>query len=145
MPDLPVYLTVERWCEYFWSRPVTLEEAGDCTVARWPYQWSRPGLESVVQGALTEEVMIAVLDNHQAMAEFPDSELGRDAWRLLFLKVGYSVDGRTADRPSEPLTLWRGSVPERRADWSWTADREIAASYAAGSFTGQSAAFRSQL
>ena len=30
------------------------------------------------------------------------------------------------------MELWRGSVPERRTDWSWTTRRTVAQEYAAG-------------
>lgn len=67
-------------------------------------------------------------------AEFPDAALGHDRWRQLFEAAGFSRDGVPADRPAEPLELWRGAVPERRTDWSWSTDRETAGRYAAGTF-----------
>ncbi|WP_413106176.1 hypothetical protein [Streptomyces sp. Inha503] len=40
--------------------------------------------------------------------------------------------GRPAERPAGPVELWRGSVPERRSDWSWTTRRTVAGGYATG-------------
>jgi hypothetical protein len=54
------------------------------------------------------------------------------SWRVLFKYAGYTVDGKPAERPPEPLELWRGSVPERCTDWSWTDNRDVAQWYANG-------------
>lgn len=67
-----------------------------------------------------------------SMAELPDRYLDRDDWRWLFSVAGFTVDGQPAPRPTEPIQLWRGSVPERKADWSWSTDRMIAEGYANG-------------
>ncbi|MER7952371.1 hypothetical protein ABTY59_33765 [Streptomyces sp. NPDC096079] len=66
--------------------------------------------------------------------EFPDAALGHDRWRELWRAAGFTRDGRPAARPAAPVELWRGSVPERRGDWSWTTDRKVAEEYAAGGF-----------
>ncbi|MFD8413973.1 hypothetical protein ACFV2Q_19815 [Streptomyces sp. NPDC059650] len=63
-------------------------------------------------------------------AEYPHQNLDESLWRMLFEAAGYTVDGKAAERPTEPLTLWRGSVPGRRRDWSWTSDRTIAEEFA---------------
>ncbi|SMF64527.1 hypothetical protein [Streptomyces sp. Amel2xC10] len=65
-------------------------------------------------------------------AEFPDRHLDRDTWRWLFKVAGFTIDGTSAERPAEPIVLWRGSVPERRTDWSWSTNRSIAEGYANG-------------
>ncbi|MFD8597642.1 hypothetical protein ACFV1L_21830 [Kitasatospora sp. NPDC059646] len=67
-----------------------------------------------------------------SMAEYPDSALDREDWRELFTAAGYTADGEPAERPAEPVELWRGSVPERRTDWSWTTRRDLAEGYANG-------------
>ncbi|MFD9596799.1 hypothetical protein ACFWA9_29180 [Kitasatospora sp. NPDC059973] len=67
-----------------------------------------------------------------SMAEYPDATLDRAAWRELFTAAGFTTDGRPAERPAGPVELWRGSVPERRADWSWTTRRAVAEGYATG-------------
>ncbi|MGK3110639.1 hypothetical protein [Streptomyces sp. WAC05858] len=67
-----------------------------------------------------------------SMAEYPDAALDRPAWRTLFAAAGFTTDGRSAERPAGPVELWRGSVPERRADWSWTTRRTVAEGYATG-------------
>ncbi|MEV0012874.1 hypothetical protein [Streptomyces sp. NPDC047973] len=67
-------------------------------------------------------------------AEYPDAELGHVRWRELFAVAGFTVDGVPAARPGGPVELWRGSVPERRTDWSWSTDWETAGRYASGYF-----------
>ncbi|MGW2259074.1 hypothetical protein ACWCXE_14755 [Streptomyces sp. NPDC001780] len=67
-----------------------------------------------------------------SMAEYPDAALDRPAWRRLFAAAGFTADGRFTERPAHPNELWRGSVPERRADWSWTTRRAVAEGYATG-------------
>lgn len=65
-------------------------------------------------------------------AEYPDRCLHRGTWRALFSLAGYTVNGTPAARPDVALTLYRGSVPERRADWSWTDRLDVATGYALG-------------
>lgn len=59
-------------------------------------------------------------------AEFPMSWIKRDGWRQLFERVGFLEDIRRAERPAEPMTLFRGSVKAKRFGWSWTDDVEQA-------------------
>src|SRR5690625_549751 len=90
-------------------------------------------------GVISAEVVATLVGSVWAMAEYPDSSLPLDEWRGLFGAAGYTVDGSRAARPTEPLTLWRGSVPERARGWSWSASREVAERYAAGHVTGRRA------
>lgn len=71
------------------------------------------------------------------MAEYPDANLDHDQWRDLFDTAEFTVDGHPAPRPDAPVDLWRGSVPDRRTDWSWTTDRAVAARYAIGGVGGR--------
>ncbi len=47
-------------------------------------------------------------------------------WRDLFDLAGYTVDSVPSKRPTTPLTLYRGAVPEHRDGWSWTDDIQLA-------------------
>ena len=67
-----------------------------------------------------------------AWVRWGDQCLDRHAWRELFDLAGYREDNEPADRPVEPLTLWRGATPEHRANWSWTENRDAALVYASG-------------
>jgi len=84
------------------------------------------------QQYIDQAVLAAHVGDVWSGAEYPDRMLERDEWRALFAAAGYTVNGRPAPRPDGPLELWRGSVPERARDWSWTATRRIAEGYAAG-------------
>ncbi|MCR6488365.1 hypothetical protein M8542_36600 [Amycolatopsis sp. OK19-0408] len=70
-------------------------------------------------------------------AEYPDRVLTRTRWRVLFAAAGYTEDGHQVPRPTGPQQLYRGSVADRRADWSWTDCRDVARAYAAGGFGGR--------
>lgn len=85
-----------------------------------------------VAGLLTAEAAAASVGSAWSGSEDSDRHLFHDEWRPLFELVGYAEDGRPAERPAQPLALWRGSVPERRTEWSWTDDREVAVGYAGG-------------
>jgi hypothetical protein len=65
-------------------------------------------------------------------AEYPQNYLRQIEWLELFSAAGFTVDGRPAERPADPVKLWRGCVPSRRRRMSWTADRELAQRYADG-------------
>jgi len=58
--------------------------------------------------------------------------LDRDEWRDLFELAGYREDDYPAERPTEPLALWRGATPEYRDGWSWTDARDTALHYTSG-------------
>jgi hypothetical protein len=78
------------------------------------------------------ETLAAHVGKVWSMAEYPDAALDRKAWRTLFAAAGFTADGHLAEPPAGPIELWRGSVPARRADWSWSASRAVAEGYATG-------------
>lgn len=82
---------------------------------------------------ITAATVTALIGGIWSGAEFPDRHLDREEWRWLFNVAGFTVDGVRAARPAEPVLLYRGTVPERRTDWSWTTDRAVAERFAAGS------------
>jgi hypothetical protein len=91
-------------------------------------------------------------------SEIPDYWLTHDQWRQMFHAAGYSrvrhgvensasffgtasifryEPGERAIPPGRPLRVYRGAIPERRDDWSWTADPAIAAQWASGDQYGR--------
>jgi hypothetical protein len=86
---------------------------------------------------ITLDVLRARVGTIWSMAEYPDANLDHDHWRDLFDAAGFTVDGHPAPRPDVPVNLWRGSVPDRRSDWSWTTNGAVAARYAAGGTGGR--------
>lgn len=89
------------------------------------------------EAKVTSNTVADLVGRVWAMAEFPDRQLDHDTWRWLFDVAGYTVDGQRQSRPSEPVLLYRGSVPERRTDWSWTTNVDVAAKYASGTMRGR--------
>jgi hypothetical protein len=66
-----------------------------------------------------------------SMAEFPEShELD---WWDLFVRARYTHNGQPAPpapRPREPVTVYRGCIPEHRFGMAWTSDVERARRFA---------------
>lgn len=65
----------------------------------------------------------------------PEDRIGPDAWRELFDIVGFTHHdndrfGHPAERPAEPVRLYRGAIPERADGWMWTDDLDEARFYA---------------
>lgn len=83
-------------------------------------------------GNLPPEILTAVIGDTWSDAEFPDSLIEHNLWRLMFDAAGYTVDGKPAERPRDALVLYRGSVEARASDWSWTDSKAIAEGYANG-------------
>lgn len=106
------------------------------TVLNWAGRIAGPYLlwDAYDGGVIEGDTVASHIGRVWSRAELPDAALGHDRWRMLFGAAGFTRDGAPAARPSEPVELWRGSVPERRTDWSWSTDRETAGHYAAGSF-----------
>ncbi|MFJ8349725.1 hypothetical protein ACIQ9J_25855 [Streptomyces sp. NPDC094153] len=88
--------------------------------------------EAYAEAKVTRETVTALVGGVWSSAEFPDRQLDHDTWRWLFDAAGFTVDGERAPRPDSSMTLYRGSVPERRTDWSWSRDRAVAERFAAG-------------
>jgi hypothetical protein len=63
-------------------------------------------------------------------ADHPESVINIKTWIELFLIVGYRVDGVPAERPAEPIVLYRGSTAQLRRRASWTADLGQAKTFA---------------
>lgn len=104
------------------------------TVLDWAGRIAGPYLlwEAHAGDLVDEAALAAHIGPVWSRTEFPDAALGHGRWRELWRSAGFTRDGRPAERPADPVELWRGSVPERRADWSWTTDRAVAEEYAAG-------------
>lgn len=55
-----------------------------------------------------------------------------EAWKALYRRIGYTVDGAAAPRPTRPVRMWRGAHRNYRINQSWTTDRGLAAAFAQG-------------
>lgn len=81
---------------------------------------------------VTADTVTALAGPVWSSTEYPDRQLDHDTWRWLFDTAGFTVDGKAAARPAEPLRLYRGAVPDRRTDWSWSRNLKVALKFAAG-------------
>jgi hypothetical protein len=92
-----------------------------------------------IEGKAGRDVLTATIGGVWTGAEYPDQALGRRAWLELFAEAGYTEEGRPAERPTDPLTLYRGATYERRRLMSWTDNRAVAERFAAGGLVGRQA------
>lgn len=86
------------------------------------------------EGGLLDTANAVVVGMAWSGAEFPEQCLPREEWRALFAISGYTEDSVSTTPTHDVIQLWRGAVPENRDGWSWTADPEVAAKYAAGEY-----------
>jgi hypothetical protein len=98
-----------------------------------------PGLllDAWTSHVILPTTVTAVISDVWSGAEYPQDSLTRVDWLDLFEVAGFTVDGRPAERPTEPVKLWRGCVPPLRRRMSWTSDRELAEKYATGMLRGR--------
>jgi hypothetical protein len=59
-------------------------------------------------------------------AEFPMTWMHKREWKYLYNLVGFLEDDRRAERPVEPVTVYRGATRGLRLRWSWTDDLDQA-------------------
>lgn len=89
-------------------------------------------------GRMTDAVLAEVIGGVWTGAEFPARSFDPpELWADLFDAAGYTVDGKPAERPTEPLRLYRGATVEHKAGWSWTDDLQVAQRFA-GDLLGRS-------
>lgn len=129
MPFTQDHLTALQWFAADWSR-ATLENVE--SALSYVGRAHAPRLLDYLGQGLADDVLSAVVGHVWSAAEFPDRALRRKDWRYLFSRAGYTVDGKPAERPVSAIRLYRGAVPERRRDWSWTDDIEVAKVFAHG-------------
>jgi len=77
-------------------------------------------------GAISPDAYAEVVPHVWGIAEFPGAALARADWRRLFGKAGFTVEGVPADRPTEPVRLWRGAWRRDKGGLSWTTTRSRA-------------------
>lgn len=81
-------------------------------------------------GGLPDDQLRPILGWLYNRSGYPLLCLPEARWFDLFMRVGYTVDGEPAKHPSWPMQLWRGALPDHRANWSWTSTRDFAWWYA---------------
>lgn len=101
-----------------------------------------------VKGKIVRRTLRRHLGSIWHTSEIPDYWITHDQWRELFDAAGYthvrygtstspglfgSEVGESTARPTHPVVVYRGSILDRRDDWSWTANPTCAARWASGS------------
>lgn len=94
-------------------------------------------LEAYLLRTISATTVTATVGPVWEEAEYPEESLGRASWLELFTTAGFTIDGKAAARPAEPITLWRGSVHARRRRMSWTSDRPQAQRFASDGLRGR--------
>lgn len=84
------------------------------------------------QGAIDIAMYPGVVADVWSSAEYPARSLDPDMWVELFEEAAYTHDGQPAPRPSRPVTLYRGCIPDCRFGMSWTTDMATARRFAGG-------------
>lgn len=59
------------------------------------------------------------------LAEFPGLSLSKSQWMRLWRRAGFTIDGVPAERPTEPITLYRGSRASHKRGFAWTDDIKV--------------------
>jgi hypothetical protein len=112
---------------------------GDLTARDfWGQYWSRPNhdrdlpdlvLDLLEENCFTEEAARELLEHAWVSTEFPEQNGGSERWQEAFDAAGWISDD-DSERPTEPMTLYRGAAEGHALGMAWTADRERAAWFA---------------
>jgi hypothetical protein len=86
--------------------------------------------DAAVRRQLDPAEFPAALAEAWSSHDAPESALPTNEWVGFFSEAGFTINSAAAERPAEPLTLFRGTTPGRRRRMSWTEDRELAQFFA---------------
>ena len=132
--SVPMVFTVDGMLEHF------IAEGGDVSAEDLRIALGRVGrnagpalLAKLSDANLLELTVLAMfVGDVWNAAEYPDGCLDAWEWDSLFRIAGYTVDGEPAEQPVGTLTLYRGSAPATKANWSWTDNLATAVGFAMG-------------
>lgn len=102
-----------------------LLEVGNDRAAKLLY-----GLASQGRVDLSDPTMVGVVAAVWTLAEPFKVGLKPSDWIAMFRTNGYTHDGCPAPLPTEPVTVYRGTIPAHRAGMAWTTDYERAREFA---------------
>lgn len=84
-------------------------------------------MSELLMAGLVEEVAVPyVVPTAWQWPDRPLSWLPQRLWRSAFDYAEFTIDGKTAFRPPQSMTLFRGSRGTLRRRWSWTPDKDLA-------------------
>lgn len=78
---------------------------------------------------LTRVELAGVLPQAWRHSGYPERCMERPVWARLFRAGGFTVNGELADRPSRPVTLYRGATREGRFGMAWSYNRDMAVTF----------------
>lgn len=95
-------------------------------------------LTSAGQLDLADPTMIGIVAKAWAFGE-PGSAscIGYDEWRKLFVGNGFTCLGQHAERPTEPVTVYRGCTPVHRFGMAWSTEVRVARRFATERMSGR--------
>lgn len=126
-----------RWPEGLYRDEVGYRFDGQMTADQFGDGLGRNDLPELLydlwmSGSLNVAEHPSVVTRAWSAHDWPTRALEADVWIQLFDEAGYTHDGLPADRPSQPVTVYRGCSPEARFGMSWTTDLDLARRFASG-------------
>jgi hypothetical protein len=88
-----------------------------------------PSILGSIAHLLTDKEIGGIISGCWCAPEYPVQHLGKREWIRLFKHAGFVDGDGPADRPADPVRLWRGCInvgAYGAAGMSWTADRDKA-------------------
>lgn len=136
---IPVMLDIEDNVEWFQANPSSVTSENVEQALNRVGRLNGPALifDLRLGRIIGTEILARLIGGVWSGAEYPDQAIPLDTWLTFFSEAGYTVDGQPAERPSEPIQLYRGTVPARRRDMSWTDSIETATTFAYGGLRGR--------
>ncbi|HRO31286.1 hypothetical protein [Citricoccus sp.] len=101
--------------------------------AEWAGRFEGPSFISELDalvGGLPDDQLRPILGWLYVRPSYPLLCLPEARWFDLFMRMGYTECGEPASHPPWPIQLFRGALPEFRANWSWTDARPLAWQFA---------------
>jgi 8-oxo-dGTP pyrophosphatase MutT (NUDIX family) len=122
----------EQWVEeHSGLNTLTVKKFWDGVYGRPNHDRDYPDLllTLVEEDCLTEKATRKLLAEVWMQTEFPGVNGGNERWLDAFDAAGWVSDNKS-ERPTTPMTLYRGAVEDHKIGLAWTADPERAAWFA---------------
>jgi hypothetical protein len=107
----------------------SLSEAGIAVMHQLSVSGERPAvlLRAFQSGTVPSGDLPELIAFAWTRDDSPTSNVGESAWIDVFERAGFfTYPPVSTERPTSPVTLYRGSTAERLTRMSWTADRNMA-------------------
>jgi hypothetical protein len=121
-----MWFTVEEWVSYFCEHYPTVETLSTAMGRVGRNNCPALVMTTHVEVNLRPALAAWAVQEAWSGAEHPMMYLDKDEWLELFDLAGYTVNGKPSPRPTEAMTVYRGSDAEHCLGWSWTEDVALA-------------------